>query len=362
MKILHCSDVHLDAKMETGLTPARARERRVELLLTFSRMVDAAAAAGVQAILLAGDLFDTARVSEKTRRYVGDVVEQHPGLRFLSVAGNHDETVAPLFSSVTPPENWIAFPADAWGSVQLGENIVVSGTSNLDRAGVWEELPTAAPGEFHIVLLHGQVVRTGEGGGETIPLRRLQNRGIDYLALGHEHTHTKEALDARGDWVYAGCLEGRGFDECGEKGYVLLDTASDRVTRVTFHPIAKRTLHRVPVDLSGTESYGEVEARLLAAITGIPEGDMVKAVLTGEISPELCYDTVHLKSILDERFYFSRVADETRLRLDPAAYATDVSLKGEFIRTVLASRISEEDKQRTILCGLRALRGEEVDA
>ena len=40
MKLIHCGDFHLDARMETGLDPVRARERRVELLLTFSRMLE----------------------------------------------------------------------------------------------------------------------------------------------------------------------------------------------------------------------------------------------------------------------------------------------------------------------------------
>ena len=32
------------------------------------------------------------------------------------------------------------------------------------------------------------------------------------------HKYKKEKLDNRGVYCYSGCLEGRGFDECGEKG------------------------------------------------------------------------------------------------------------------------------------------------
>ena len=39
MKIIHCSDLHLDSKMETNLDKERARERKNEILLTFERMV-----------------------------------------------------------------------------------------------------------------------------------------------------------------------------------------------------------------------------------------------------------------------------------------------------------------------------------
>ena len=40
MKIIHCSDLHLDSKMETNLTKEKARERKNEILITFESMVE----------------------------------------------------------------------------------------------------------------------------------------------------------------------------------------------------------------------------------------------------------------------------------------------------------------------------------
>ena len=51
----------------------------------------------------------------------------------------------------------------------------------------------------------------------------LKNKNIDYLALGHIHGYKEAPLDGRGKYCYPGCLEGRGFDECGKKGFVLLN-------------------------------------------------------------------------------------------------------------------------------------------
>lgn len=62
MKLIHCADLHLDSRMESGLPPEKARERRMELLHTFTKMVDMAAEDGVEAILLCGDLFDAGKV------------------------------------------------------------------------------------------------------------------------------------------------------------------------------------------------------------------------------------------------------------------------------------------------------------
>ena len=52
--------------------------------------------------------------------------------------------------------------------------------------------------------------------------------------------------------------------------------------------------------------------------------------------------------------------DETKLEICPEAYQNDVSLKGEFIRQVLGSDLSERDKAAIIRAGVSALAGEEV--
>ena len=66
MKLIHCADLHLGSRMESGLPPAKAQERRMELLHTFVNMVERASSEGVEAMLLCGDLFDTEQVSVRT--------------------------------------------------------------------------------------------------------------------------------------------------------------------------------------------------------------------------------------------------------------------------------------------------------
>lgn len=68
--------------------------------------------------------------------------------------------------------------------------------------------------------MHGQIRDTS--GKDKINVSKLRNKNIDYLALGHIHTFTSIKIDDRGTGVYSGCLEGRGFDECEDKGFVEL--------------------------------------------------------------------------------------------------------------------------------------------
>lgn len=91
MKLIHCSDLHLDSKME-ALPPHKAKERGSEILLSFEGMVAFAKKNGVSAVMIAGDMFDTQRVSPATVSFVLDAMRRAEGIDFLYLRGNHDES------------------------------------------------------------------------------------------------------------------------------------------------------------------------------------------------------------------------------------------------------------------------------
>ena len=221
---------------------------------------------------------------------------------------------------------------------------------------IYENVPHV-DGCVNVVTLHGQAGTSC--GKDQINLKLLQNRGIDYLALGHLHTYSLQKLDETGVFCYSGCLEGRGFDECGEKGFVLLTIERGRVTP-EFVPFSCRTLHRVETDVAGCVRSAEIAARIQKAAQGISPDDMAEVVLTGEVSPEADLSVSYLQNQLAGSFFFAKVKDETRLAVEPERYRNDVSLKGEFVRQVLASELPEHEKAAVIRAGVLALAGEEI--
>lgn len=72
-------------------------------------------------------------------------------------------------------------------------------------------------------------------------------------------------------------------------------------------------------------------------------------------------DLSYLTKVLQERFYFGKVSSETKLAIHIEQLAHDVSLKGEFLRMVLADKkLSDKAKEQICLLGVRALAGEEL--
>lgn len=365
MKLIHCADLHLDSNMTTHLSREQAKKRKAELLATFERMVRYAVEEDVRAVLIAGDLFDRKTISATARRTVYRAVMDHPGITFYYLQGNHDVNSF-LPEEETCPDNLKLFGGE-WSlycEAEEERRLVIAGLElKEDNALPAANSLTLDHRDFNIVMLHGQEMEHAvRNHAEAVPLRSLRNKGIDYLALGHIHTYKKESLDSRGTYCYPGCLEGRGFDECGQHGFVLLDIdlAAGNYTS-EFVPFASRNLYTLELDISECMSTAEIlqKARAVCREKGYPASSFLKVVLQGEVDMACEKDLDYLVSWLQEEFYFVKAKDETRLRVDYDKYALDESLKGEFVRVVKASQeLTEEDKAQIIQYGIQALAGE----
>ena len=359
MKIIHCADLHLDSKMETNLDKEKARERRNEILITFEKMVEYAKENEVKIIIIAGDLFDKKNVSVKVKKIVKNAIQTHKEIDFIYLKGNHDESGF-IDEEEEIPENLKTFNKQTWKVYEYGD-ITISGIEFGEKSSyeIYNSL-ILEKNKTNIVVMHGQEAQVdAKDKAEIINLKELKNKNIDYLALGHIHEYKEEKLDNRGVYCYPGCLEGRGFDECGQKGFVLLDIQNGTISR-KFIPFSKRNLYEVEVDITGTAENSEIEEKIKAKISEVSKENLVKIVLIGEVDLETQKDIKYLKKKFEENFYFLKIYDRTKPKIDYMKYKYDASLKGEFIRLVLEQELSDEEKSEIINTGIKALSGEEV--
>ena len=139
----------------------------------------------------------------------------------------------------------------------------------------------------------------------------------------------------------------------------MLEVDGDRL-ETQFIPFSQRMLCEVMVDITELVSVNDIIVAAQNASQGIDPKNLVKYVLCGNCTLETQKDIQYITEALQNDFYFVKVKDESKLKLDEADYSMDVSLKGEFIRKVMASELDEEDKAKIILSGLQALMGEEI--
>lgn len=360
MKIIHCSDLHLDSKMETNLDKEKARERKNEILITFERMVNYAKENEVKVIIIAGDLFDKKTITIKAKNTVKNAIISNPEIDFVYLKGNHDEAGF-LDEDEELPQNLKTFNSYNWTTYDY-DDLTISGIEfgNVENYEIYNSL-ILEKNKKNIVVMHGQESETDvKDKAEIINLKALKNKNIDYLALGHIHTYKKGKLDNRGVYCYSGCLEGRGFDECGEKGFVLLELKNDKIKN-KFIPFSSRTLYEVNVDLTGITENNEIENKIKDELKDIPQTSLVKLVLGGEVEIGEQRDIEYLTKKFESDFYYLKIEDKPHFKIDYMKYQNDISLKGEFIRTVIDQKdLTEEEKSKIISTGIKALSGEDI--
>ena len=357
MKIIHAADLHIDSKMQSNLPKEKASQRKKEILLTFENMVEFASDNDVEIVIIAGDMFDTAKISVATKNRIFNIFKSHNDIKFVYLAGNHDEkNIIREFDQSL--DNLYVF-GDSWTTFNFG-NIDITGAKIEGKSqSVYDSL-LLDKDKFNIVVLHGQISKYNLKSENLINLTKLKNKNIDYLALGHIHSYEADKLDERGIYAYSGCLEGRGFDECGDKGFILLDVKNN-VFKYDFIHFAKRKLHEVEVDITGRKDWFDIEDVVMKAVQGIEKDDLVKVTLVGKYDLSFSKQIQHLQEKLNAKFYYAKVKDESLMKVDQGDLMYDVSLKGEFIRQVLASDLSDKEKEDIILVGIKALGGEDIE-
>lgn len=342
MRLIHCADLHLDSAMTRHLDEETQALRRRELLIEFERMVSYAMEHEVEAILICGDLFDTDVVSRVTAGVVRDIITNAPQISFYYLRGNHDTNS--VLSREPVPQNLFLFSEE--GRTYQKNGVCITGIE-----GGWK--PISLPEEgCRIVMLHGV-------NGRDFSFEELKKNGIDYLALGHLHTYQMGTLWNHGVYCYPGCLAGRGFDECGEKGFVLLDVKGRQV-KSQFVPFARRVVRECFVDVSDAYSTEEVARLVEEEIKHISASDMVRVVLCGCVDVlserNLSYLTMRFKPC----FFVFQVVDHTEYAVDYNALVNDKTMRGEFLRLVNEQEWTEERKRAVTEIGIKALMGDEL--
>ncbi len=354
MKLIHTSDIHLASALTARLPSSKVRGRKKELMSNLLRLTEEAHRIGACGIIIAGDLFDSDRITKKELDSVLSVIEGARDIDFFYLPGNHERGAL--------SENVIALPnlhifGKEWTYFKHG-GVTFVGRSETG-AGMFSELSLDKL-EKNIAVLHGEVRDKSIEGG-VIGLREAIGRGLDYIALGHYHTHSQYKLDERTVAAYSGAPEGRGFDELGDMGYLLIDTASEPIAP-KFIPFAKRKLIAIDTDISGALRTHDVEARISDAVRGISSENLIRINLTGSRELELRCDKDYLTEKFASEFYYFEIKDKSKLLTRAEDYRYDKSLRGEFIRLCLSDEtLSDEEREKIIHCGLSALSGEAFD-
>ena len=358
LKIIHAADLHLDSPF-AGLTPEQAALRRQEQRGLLDRLAELANEENADLVLLAGDLLDGQRVYRETVEALAQTLGRIRARVFIA-PGNHDPyNAASPYAQPLWPDNVYIFTSPRPEGVAVPElNCTVYGAAfTAEQATDAPLAGFAADGAgLNLMVLHGNTA-----GRDYAPVSsaEIAASGLDYLALGH--VHQGSGLQKTGEtwWAYPGCPEGRGFDELGEKGVLVVEAERGNVT-ARFCPLHLRRYEIVRVDLTGCADPLTAVEGALSADTGM---DVYRILLTGEFTMER--DTLcKLEQALASRFHALELRDQTHPPRDLWDRAGEDSLTGLFLRTMAAAceqQPENETLHMAVRFGLAALEnGEDI--
>ena len=400
VRLIHTADLHLDSAFSSRFSKEEAEERRRNLLIAWNKLLQYGIERKVQAILISGDLFDSPVVSRSTMEIFLSSIRKNPEISFFYLRGNHDTKNTFRFRDDLPKNLFLfskegkkyrlkeklvllgqefygtgrrsEFPEESFGTEsllelqeepeELVEEELLSPSSSEDAVqSIWD----LKEEDCNILMLHGAL---REGGPEVqneqgISLKQLSRYPIHYLALGHIHKR-EEGKCGSLYYIYPGCLQGRGFDEEGEKGFYYLEIEEEtKEIKAEFVPLKEGAFRIIPLFLSEEDGTLDAEEKIRESLKkeGAEAKDSVRIILKGEKRAEEERNLRYLEKQLEEEYAYIEIKDETKLKLRKEEFIHEKGLKGEFLRMVCESEsLSEEEKEKLMILGIGLLQGEEL--
>ena len=334
VKIVHTGDMHLGSPvLNMG---GKCRERSAELNETFANIISLVKSENADILLIAGDLFDSPEPDAELMDFVANQLSRIPDTSVFIVFGNHDFGVKMSF----PPNVYVFGNSLERVSLESADVYGVSFGTEHCFEPLAKNFKAVDSNRINIMLMHGDIAL--KSAYNPISESDIENSGMDYVALGHVHTHGGFLRYGNTVCSYCGIPEGRAFDETGPKGVLVADVSKGG-THGKFVPVCARQYLKTEIDVSRFDDNFEI-ARGISAVLGNKE-NAYRVVLKGKRSMFL--DLEFIKSFLEKDFYFTELIDETE------EYADD----GYTLKNVFMQKCSN---QNALKYGLKALRGEKV--
>jgi len=356
LKIVLFSDLHLDAPFKWA-GPSLGRRLRSALAETLQRICRLVVDEHADALLCAGDLYEQECFTPDTASFLRSSFAELGSTPVFVAPGNHDwYGPESLYRQVSWSSNVHVFSESHLTAAPLGDGFTLWGAAHRAPANTDDFLSHFhVDGTSHNLALfhgseHGFLTAQEDGKVPHAPFgeEEIPASGLMHAFVGHYH-HPRD-----GRWLtYAGSPQPLAFGEGAGKAVVIeMADGELRRSRVDVSAIA---FHDVCVDVSGAWSMNEILQRTRAALAGLH--GVSRVTLSGALATAVDFkleDVIALGAELDG--IVARVK-ELHPAYDLEAIAREQTVRGQFVRDVRTSVMPDDERERVLTVGLRALDG-----
>jgi len=280
---IHSADLHLGAPFRglRALSPTWANRLLTASVESYDRVIEAAIKHKVDFVIIAGDIFDSARASyaDHVHFFQGLKKLDEAGIAAYLCAGNHDPYTSWQQDYFAFPENTKLFPADKPGFFTFekdGETVaILGGRSFYNQA--WRKDKSIAEGitgkeareaagkdaPFTIGVIHTGLIYDPLKAPTEI--EELSRAGIDYWALGHIHKRHR-IPEKNPKIVFPGCVQGRDINETGKRGVYKTTLTEGKHTQLEFIPTASVVWQRMEINVEECKTLAEISEQIIREV------------------------------------------------------------------------------------------------
>jgi DNA repair exonuclease SbcCD nuclease subunit len=269
-RFIHTADIHLDSPLKSlalrdpdvgDLVYAATRR-------TFERIIDLCLSEQVNALVIAGDLYDGEVRSMKTAAFLSVQMRrlENEMISVFMIQGNHDsESTIKMYSDL--PSNVHVFHDHSHVKELRELGVAIHGVSFAEHhaseslLGKYEQ-PIA--GLVNIGIMHTSLAGSDDHDVYApCAVNDLVSHGFDYWALGH--IHQRRIYNENPFVVMPGIPQGRSIRENGPKSVTIVEI-SDKSMRIEERFVADSEFQRVHVDLTDIAEWSNAIAELKRAL------------------------------------------------------------------------------------------------
>ncbi len=346
MKFIHIADMHFDCPF-TNLSDKEnfGEIRRLEQRKAFKQIINYIKENEIEYLFIAGDLYEEKYIKKTTIDFINNLFKEIPNTKIYITPGNHDPLIKNSFYNNFEWNNNVHIFGNA---VEIIKNIDVDIYGyGFDDYYLKEEkidnIEIENKNKINILITHGTLdgASLEEREYNSIPKRKLEAKGFDYVALGHIH---KTNYNQNENIIYPGSTVSIGFDELGKHGMVEGEIVNKKLT-TKFIPIETTEFEELELDITEIISKEELIEKIKEL--NLEENKLYKIILIGKRNFEI--DTFDLyKYSLDEKII--KIKDKTKLNYDLSKIKNDTTLKGLFAGEILdrLNKCQTEEERKII--------------
>ncbi|TDP74745.1 metallophosphoesterase family protein [Roseateles toxinivorans] len=344
---LHSADWQI-GRLYASLPPEDAVPLAEARIASVERLAELATEHSVDAVLVAGDVFDAQTVSDRTLRRLFLAMASYSG-PWVLISGNHDAALTEsvwtraMRLGVVPANVHLALQPepvllDAIRTAVLPAPLMQRHTFGDSTA--WFDEAATPDGWLRVGLAHGSVqgiLPDTVDSANPIAADRAKRARLDYLALGD--WHGTKRIDER-TW-YSGTPEPDRF-RANDAGQALLVEISGPGIRplVTSLPIGKFQWQSLAITVNVPTDVDQ----LLATLQALPVNTVLDIALQGQVT---LADHQRLRTGLGEAAARIRhmCADESQLRMTPSVEDISALQADGYLADILAELRDEQNAE-----------------